>query len=185
MGSNSAPAASAPSTSAAKPPTTNLVWSCWPEFSTDLCANHFGHPTPSTRRRPRNCICSKTYRFQAIDARLPPSLRLLDAVQIAEGLRNNLTHWLISTQPLTPRPGRRSRANCRTAPRRCGRACAQIKPVSGPDNSSLRPFSTRTRPLWLRRAVRNRHLHAVEQGVASMACVEAMIQQWRRRVARL
>ena len=184
MGSSSAPAASAPRTSAAKPPTTNLVWSCWPEFSTDLCGNHFGHPTPSTRRRPtpstrrrpHNCICSMACRFHAIDARLPPFLRLLD---------DNLTHWLISTQPPTPRPGRRSRANCRTAPRRCGRACAQIKPVSGPDNSSLRPFSTRTRPFWLRRAVRNRHLHAVEQGVASMACVEAMIQQWRRRVARL
>ena len=34
--------------------------------------------------------------------RLPPFLRLLDGVQVDEGLRNssqdNLTHWLISTQ---------------------------------------------------------------------------------------
>ena len=31
-----------------------------------------------------------------------------------------------------------------------------------PDNSSLSHFSTMTRPCWLRRAVRNRHRHAVE-----------------------
>ena len=44
-------------------------------------------------------------RFHAIDARLPPFLRLLDGVQVDERLRNisqdNLTHWLISTQATT------------------------------------------------------------------------------------
>ena len=36
--------------------------------------------------------------------------------------------------------------------------------VSGaPDNSSLSNFSTMTWPRWLRRAVRNRHRHAIEQ----------------------
>ena len=36
--------------------------------------------------------------------------------------------------------------------------------VSGaPDNSSLSHFSAMTRPCWLRRAVRNRHRHAIEQ----------------------
>ena len=28
----------------------------------------FGRPTPSTRRRPHNCICSMACRFHAIDA---------------------------------------------------------------------------------------------------------------------
>ena len=37
-----------------------------------------------------------------------------------------------------------------------------------PDNSSLSHFSAMTRPSWLRRAVRNRHRHAIEQA-ASMA----------------
>ena len=32
-----------------------------------------------------------------------------------------------------------------------------------PDNSSLSHFSARTRPCWLRRAVRNRHRDAIEQ----------------------
>ena len=32
-----------------------------------------------------------------------------------------------------------------------------------PDNSSLSHFSAMTRPCWLRRAVRNRHRHAIEQ----------------------
>ena len=35
-----------------------------------------------------------------------------------------------------------------------------------PDNSSLSHFSAMTWPCWLRRAVRNRHRHAVEQGTA-------------------
>ena len=36
--------------------------------------------------------------------------------------------------------------------------------VSGaPDNSSLSHFSAMTWPRWLRRAVRNRHRHAIEQ----------------------
>ena len=29
-------------------------------------------PTPSTRRRPRDCVCSMAWRFHAIDATLPP-----------------------------------------------------------------------------------------------------------------
>ncbi len=43
--------------------------------------------------------------FYAIDARLPPFLRLLDGVQADEGLRDNLTHWLISTRAPTLDPG--------------------------------------------------------------------------------
>ena len=36
--------------------------------------------------------------------------------------------------------------------------------VSGaPDNSSVSHFSVMTRPCWLRRAVRSRHRHAIEQ----------------------
>ena len=36
--------------------------------------------------------------------------------------------------------------------------------VSGaPDNSPLSHFSAMTLPCWLRRAVRNRHRHAIEQ----------------------
>jgi len=42
------------------------------------------------------------WRFHAIDATLSPSPRLLDGVEVHEGLHNshqdNLTHWLISTQ---------------------------------------------------------------------------------------
>ena len=45
------------------------------------------------------------------------------------------------------------------ASRLCGN-----QPVSGaPDNSSLSHFSAMTRPSWLRRAVRNRHRHAIER----------------------
>ena len=33
--------------------------------------SNFGRPTPSTRRRPRNCICSMAWRFHAIDALSP------------------------------------------------------------------------------------------------------------------
>ena len=29
-------------------------------------------PTPSTRRRPRDCVCSMAWRFHAIDATLSP-----------------------------------------------------------------------------------------------------------------
>ena len=43
--------------------------------------SNFGRPTLSTRRRPRNCICSMGRRFHAIDARLPLFLRLLDGVR--------------------------------------------------------------------------------------------------------
>jgi len=61
-------------------------------------------PTPSTRWCLRNCICSMAWRFHAIDATLSPSPRLLDGVEVHEGLSNssqdNLTHWLISTQVL-------------------------------------------------------------------------------------
>ena len=45
---------------------------------------NFRAPTPSTRRRPRNCICSMAWRVYAIDA-----------------TSYNLTHWLISTQSTT------------------------------------------------------------------------------------
>ena len=34
--------------------------------------SNFGCPTPSTRRRPRNCICSTAWRFHAINATLWP-----------------------------------------------------------------------------------------------------------------
>ena len=34
--------------------------------------SNFGRPTPSTRRRPHNCICSMTWRFYAIDATMSP-----------------------------------------------------------------------------------------------------------------
>ena len=50
----------------------------------------------------RSCVCAMAWRFHTIDARLPPFLRLLDGVQVDEGLGNrsqdNLTHCLISTQ---------------------------------------------------------------------------------------
>ena len=36
----------------------------------------------------------------AIDASSSPQLHLLDGVEAHEGLRNKLTHWLISTQNL-------------------------------------------------------------------------------------
>ena len=35
--------------------------------------------------------------------------------------------------------------------------------TGAPDNSSLSHFSAMTRPSWLRRAVRNRHRHAIER----------------------
>ena len=41
---------------------------------------------------PLSMACSMACRFHAIDARLPPFLRLLDGVQV------NLTHFLIFTQ---------------------------------------------------------------------------------------
>ena len=45
----------------------------------DLCGNQMsGHPTPSTRRRPRNSICAMALRFQAIDATLSPRPRRRD-----------------------------------------------------------------------------------------------------------
>ena len=37
------------------------------------------------------------------------------------------------------------------------------QPVGAPDNSSQIHFSAMTLPCWLRRAVRNRHRHAIEQ----------------------
>jgi hypothetical protein len=49
--------------------------------------SNFGCPVPSTRRCLRRCICSMARRFYAIDA-----------WKVREGLRNNLTHCLISTQ---------------------------------------------------------------------------------------
>ena len=64
--------------------------------------SNFGRPTPSTRRRPRNCICSMAWSFHAIDTRMPPFLRLLDGVQV-----DNLTHCLISTQASTGGCGRK------------------------------------------------------------------------------
>ena len=43
-------------------------------------------------------------------------------------------------------------------------SCVEIKSASGaPDNSSLSHFSATTEPCWLRRVVRNRHRHAIEQ----------------------
>ena len=42
--------------------------------------------------------------------------------------------------------------------------CVESTSVSGaPDNSSLSHVSATTRPCWLRRAVRNRYRHAIEQ----------------------
>ena len=34
--------------------------------------SNFGRPTSSTRRRPRNCICSMARRFYAIDVTMSP-----------------------------------------------------------------------------------------------------------------
>ena len=49
-----------------------------------------------------HCVCSMAWRFHAIDATLSPSPRLLDGVEVHEGLsqysQDNLTHCLISTQ---------------------------------------------------------------------------------------
>ena len=61
---------------------------------------NLGRCTPSTRR-PGNCTCSMAWRFYAIDATLPSQLLQLDGVEVHEGLRNNITHWLISTQAAT------------------------------------------------------------------------------------
>ena len=54
------------------------------ESDSPVWNSNFGCHTPSTRRHPRNCICSMACRFHAIDARLPPFLRLLDGVHVDE-----------------------------------------------------------------------------------------------------
>ena len=59
----------------------------------------FWTPDTSTRRHPRNCICSMAWRFYAIDATSSPQLRF-DGLE-AKGLRNNEIHCLISTQAET------------------------------------------------------------------------------------
>ena len=46
----------------------------------------------------RFCVCSMAWSFHAIDARLPPFLRLLDGVQVDKG--HDLAHCLVSTQAL-------------------------------------------------------------------------------------
>ena len=46
---------------------------------------------------------------------------------------------------------------------RCGPVWKSTSASGAPDNSSLSHFSAMTRPRWLRRAVRNRHRHAIEQ----------------------
>ena len=52
--------------------------------------------------------------------------------------------------------------------------------VSGaPDNSSLSHLSAMTLPSWFRRAVRNRHRHAIEQARVDGVEVDAMIQHER------
>ena len=70
------------------------------------------------------------------------------------------------------------------------------QPVSGaPDNSSLSHFSATTRPSWLRRAIRNRHRHAIEQatrrwrggrrGDSARTSREVLISTQRRALGRL
>ena len=46
--------------------------------------SNFGRPTPSTRRRPRSCVCAMAWRFHAIDAMLRPFLPRLDGVEVHE-----------------------------------------------------------------------------------------------------
>ena len=55
-------------------------------------------PMPLTRHGPCDRVCSMVWRFYVIDATLSPERRQLDGVEVHKGLRNNLTHWLISTQ---------------------------------------------------------------------------------------
>ena len=60
----------------------------------------------------------------------------------------------------TPRPTPRPTLS----PRPTSRPVWKSTSASGaPDNSSLSHFSAMTRPCWLRRAMRNRHRHAIEQ----------------------
>ena len=71
--------------------------------------SNFGRPTSSTRRRPRNCICSMARRFYAIDATMyvpvTAAARWRGGSRGHEGPRNNsqdiLTHWLIFAQHRT------------------------------------------------------------------------------------
>jgi hypothetical protein len=61
------------------------------------------------------------YGANAIDARLPPFLRLLDGVQVDEGLRNK--YWLISTPPQAARQYKNACArsmSCARATSGCG-----------------------------------------------------------------
>ena len=58
--------------------------------------------------------------------------------------------------------------------------CEKSTSASGaPDNSSLSHFSAMARPSWLRRAVRNRHRHAIEQASHDGVEVDAKIQHER------
>ena len=65
-----------------------------------------------------------------------------------------------------PRPSRRRPRprRCRSrSPRNRNNPCGTTSASGAPDDSSLSHFSAMTRPCWLRRAVMNRHRHAIEQ----------------------
>ena len=55
------------------PPNATIIWATTtPVPSLSVWKSNFGRPTPSTRRRRQNCICSMAWSFQAIDATLSP-----------------------------------------------------------------------------------------------------------------
>ena len=58
--------------------------------------------------------------------------------------------------------------------------CVEINQCVGcTDNSSLSHFSVMTRPCWPRRAMRNRHRHAIEQAARDGVEDDAKIQHER------
>ena len=101
----------------------------------------------------------------------PQELHLHYGVEVHEGLRNLLGYPnSLVDFPHRPRPRRRPRLP-RPPPRRRWAIRVEIKSLrlgNSRDrdyyrNSSLSNFSAMELPCWFRRAVRNRHRHAIEQ----------------------
>ena len=117
----------------------------------------------------------------------PQELHLLYGVEVHEGLRslsgypNSLVDF-----PNRPRPRRRLRLPGPPPRRRWAIRVESNRRRFGHSldreyylNSSLSHFSDMTLPCWLRRAVRNRHRHAIEQASLDGVEVDATIQHER------
>ena len=68
--------------------------------------SNVGRPTPSARCYLREWVCSMAWRFHAIDAMFSTELRLLDGVEVHEGLTSRRESRVASIERITHRSSR-------------------------------------------------------------------------------